>query len=295
MLYRNVRGLMLAAGVLFGTATPMVVHAQAPAYDGLKKTISVDPFIVTDAVGPSGTAEGMTALLTDALSRDGRFVVVERAGPAEGVTQIVASAVVRAAVTKFEANAGGSSLGIGGLPMGSLFAARAGVKSQKAVMEISLRLVDTATGQVISTSKATGVAGSSAVDATVVDSRSGASANAGAFRNTPIGKAGEDAIAKAVEQIAAGMRAMPWNALVIDASGGKVYVNAGADRNIQPGMALNVYRKGKVFTDPATGVVLDVDLAPVGVIRIDGVRERLSTAVLVSGQPPARGDILKLN
>lgn len=293
MPYRNLRSLALAAGLLIAAAS---AQAQpAPAYDGLRKTISVDTFVVTDSVGSAGTAEGMTALLTDALSRDGRFVVVERTGPADAAGQIAASAVIRAAVTKFEANAGGSNLSVGGLPMGSLFAARAGVKSQKSVIEISLRLVDSATGQVVSTSRAQGVAAASGLDATLVDSRTGASASGGTFKNTPIGKAGEDAIAKAVEQIAAGMRTMPWSALVIDAGAGKVYVNAGADRNMQAGMSLHVYRKGKVFTDPATGVVLDVDLDPVGVIRVDGVRERLSTALVVSGGPPQRGDVLKLD
>ncbi|MET0274436.1 MAG: CsgG/HfaB family protein [Phenylobacterium sp.] len=293
MPYRNLRSLAFATGLLLAATA---AQAQpAPAYDGLKKTLSVDTFVVTDAVGSTGTAEGMTAMLTDALSRDGRFIVVERTGGSDATSQIAASAVVRAAVTKFEANAGGNNLSVGGLPMGSLFAARAGMKSQKAVIEISLRLVDAATGQVVSTSRAQGVAVSSAVDATVVESRSGASTTGGTFKNTPIGKAGEDAIAKAVEQIAAGMRTMPWSALVIDAGSGKVYVNAGADRNMQAGMALHVYRKGKVFTDPATGVVLDVDLDPVGVIRVEGVRERLSTAVVVSGEPPQRGDVLKLD
>lgn len=301
MRNRILAALALAVGM--AAAAQAAGQAQpAGAYDGLKKTVSVDRFLAAEAVGGSVTADGMTALLTDALVRDGRFVVVEApmmagatadAGAPGG--QIPASAVVRAAVTKFEPAAGGSSLGIGGLPMGSLFAARAGVRTQKSVMEISLRLIDTGTGQVMATSKAQGFAASSGLDATVVDSRTGASANGGTFKTTPIGKAGEEAIARAVEQIAAGMRSVPWSALVIEASGGKVYVNAGADRNVRSGTPLHVYRKGRVLTDPSTGVVLDVELEPIGVIQVDGVRERLSTAVVVSGRPPLRGDVLKLD
>lgn len=297
MGHRMTSRLALALCLGLASFAGQPAQAQPPppaAYDGLKKTVSVDKVLATEAVGGTVTSEGMTAMLTDALVRDGRFVVLEP--PAvPGAEAIGASAVVRAAVTKYEANAGGSSLGVGGLPMGSLFAARAGVKSQKAVMEISLRLVDAATGKVISTSKALGSASSSAVDATLVDSRTGASANAAAFRNSPIGKAGEDAIAKAVLQIAASMRNVPWSALVIDATGGKIYVNAGADRNVAHGATLHAYRKGRVLTDPSTGVVLDVEMAPVGVIQIDSVRDRLSTAVLVSGEIPLRGDVLKLD
>ncbi|MDP1632753.1 MAG: CsgG/HfaB family protein [Caulobacter sp.] len=286
------RRLILGAVVALALCHPALAAnaPPPPAYDGLKKTIAVDTFLATEAVGGSVTAEGMTAMLTQALANDGRFVVVEGA-QAGGIT---ASATVRAAVTKYEANAGGSSLGVGG-PMGSLLAGRAGLKSQKAVMEISLRLVDASTGQVISTSKAQGTARSSSADAGVVNNWTGASAGGGTFHTTPIGQAGEDAIAKAVEMIAADMRRVPWSAQVIEADAGRVYVNAGADRNVQAGTVLTVYRQGKVFTDPSTGVVLDVDLQRIGTIRIDSVRDRLSTASVVSGEAPARGDLLKLD
>lgn len=313
MNHRNLLGLMLAASL--SVAAPVLAQTPTP-YDGLKKTISVDLFQATEAVGGTVTAEGMTAMLVDALVRDGRFVVVERpalagvqaeqalsagsvnaetAAPTGGL--IGSSAIIRGAVTKYDAAAGGSSLNVGGLPMGlgQAFAGRAGVKTQKAVMTIALRMIDTTSGQVISTSKAEGSARSSQAEAGLVDTRTGATAGANSFRNTPIGKAGEDAIAKAVEQIAAGMRNVPWSALVVDASSSKIYVNAGADRNVQPGIELHVYRKGRTLTDPSTGVVLDVEMENVGVVRIDTVRDRLSTASVVSGGPPARGDILKLD
>ncbi len=74
-----------------------------------------------------------------------------------------------------------------------------------------------------------------------------------------------------------------------------VYVSAGAERNVLAGVVLNGYRKGKVFTDPATGVVLEVASMKIGVIRIEGVRDKLSTAAVVSGETPVRGDLLELN
>ena len=311
----TIAGVTLALGLAMATGA-----AAQPAmpYDGLKKTVSVDQFLATEAVGGSVTAEGMTALLTAALVKDGRFVVVERTGLGNVLAEqalgqsaaaiaesaaktgrlIGAGIIVRGAVTKFEPAASGGGVAFGGLPLGSFlspFATRAGLTHRTAVKEISLRLVDTTTGQVISTSTAQGAASSTAADVTIVDSNSGASVGGGAFRNTPIGQAGEQAIVKAVEQIAAGMKGVAWSALVVDANDGTIYVNAGAERNVQTGMVLNVYRKGKVFTDPATGVVLDVDMQKIGMIRIDGVREKLSTAAVVNGETPARGDLLKLN
>ena len=301
--------LVTAAGVASQPAIP---------YEGLKKTVSVDQFLATEAVGGTVTAEGMTALLTAALVRDGRFVVVERTGLANILAEqalgqgtgaiaettaktgqlIGASIVVRGAVTKYEPAASGGGVALGGLPLGSFlspFATRAGLTHRTAVMEISLRLIDTTTSQIISTSSAQGSASSTAASVTIVDPGSGASLGGDAFRATPIGQAGEQAIVKAVEQIAAGMKGVPWSALVVDASAGKVYVNAGAERNMQAGMILNVHRKGKVFTDPATGVVLDVDMQKIGMIRIDGVREKLSTAAVINGESPLRGDLLKLD
>ena len=162
-------------------------------------------------------------------------------------------------------------------------------------MEISLRLIDTTTGQVISTSSAQGSASSSTSDASIVNGWSGAALGGGTFHATPIGQAGQDAIIKAVDQIAGAMRNVPWSALVIDAGESGVYLNAGADRNVHPGLTLNVYRVGRSFTDPSTGEVLDVEMAPVGVVRVEGVRDRVSTAVVVSGELPARGDVLRLN
>lgn len=295
------RLLALAALLALTAAAPSGAQSLPPAaYDGLKKTVSVDKFLAAEAVGGTVTADGMTAMLTDALIKDGRFQVVEPPAPTVvGAAQtgdvLPVSAIVRGAVTKYEPAAGGGGLSLGGLPMSGLLGGTAGVKRQTAVMEISLHIVNSSTGLVLASSKAQGTASSSGVDATLVNPRTGAATTAGAFTATPIGKAGEAAIAKAVEQIAIDMRRVPWSALVVEASDGKVYVNCGADRNVQVGMILHAYHRGKVFKDPASGQVLDVELAPVGVIQIDGVRDRLSTAVVVSGQAPQQGDLLKLN
>ena len=307
-------GLALTTGFIHAADQP---PAPAP-YDGLKKTVAVDRFQVIESFGGGVTADAMTAMLSAALLKDGRFVVVERPGLASVMAEqalaqgratsaetaaptgqlIGASILIRGTLTKFEPVAGGTSVSMGGLPIGtflSAFAPRAAIGSKSSVLEIVLTLIDTTTGQVISTSAAQGTASSSSADLTLVDSNSGASAGVGTFQTTPIGQAGEHAIIKAVEQIAIGMKGVPWSALVVDTHQGAVYVNAGADRNVQSGLYLHVYHKGKVFTDPSTGVVLDVAMEKMGVIQINSVREKMSVAALISGQMPTRGDLLKLD
>lgn len=285
------RRLVLAGATLAvaSLATPAIALAQTrPAFDGLRKTIAVDLFQATEAVGGSVTAEGMTAMLTQALVEDGRFLVVEGSGGG-----IAPSAIVRAAVTKYEAAAGGGGLSISGGPLGGLLGGRASTRTQTAVMEIALRLVDAATGQVVSTSNAQGRASSRTSEAGLVESWGGGRLGGEIFRATPIGQAGQDAIMKAVDQIAGGMRAVEWSALVVDAAENGVYLNAGADRNVQSGLTLSVWRPGRTLTDPGTGEVLDVEMARVGRVRVETVRARLSIASVIDGEPPMRGDVLK--
>lgn len=285
------RRLVLSGATLAvaGLATPAMAGLQTrAAFDGLRKTIAVDLFQASDAVGGSVTAEGMTAMLTQALVEDGRFLVVEGSGGG-----IAPSAIVRAAVTKYEAAAGGGGLSISGGPLGGLLGGRASTRSQTAVMEIALRLIDAATGQVVSTSSAQGRASSRTSEAGLVESWGGGRLGGEIFRATPIGQAGQDAIMKAVDQIAGGMRAVEWSALVVDAAENGVYLNAGADRNIQSGLTLSVWRPGRTLTDPGTGEVLDVEMARIGRVRVETVRARLSIASVIDGEPPMRGDVLK--
>lgn len=321
MMYRTLSSVTMVfcaalamVPALAQTASPSPTQTAAP-YEGLKKTVAVEQFLATESTGGAITADGMTALLTAALIKDGRFVVVERPGLAgiqaeQALGQggavnaetaakpgqlIGASAIVRGVVTKYQPIASGGGITLGGLPFSSMFGAGLGLKSQSALLEISLRLIDTTTGQVISTSAAQGSASSTTADVTLVNPNTGLSVGGGAFQNTPLGQAGEQAIIKGVEQIAAGMKSVSWSALVIEANNGQVYVNAGAERNVQPGLLLNVYRKGKVLTDPSTGVVLDVEMQSVGSVRIASVREKLSIAKVESGDAPVRGDLLKLS
>ncbi|MDB5469582.1 MAG: putative Curli production assembly/transport component CsgG precursor [Caulobacter sp.] len=310
------RGCMAASiflsAPLWLMATGQALAAQAvppPAFTGLKKTVAVDLFGGAELTAGQVASDGMTAMLTDVLINDGRFVVVERqsltsiqteqqlgqtgATTAETAAQsnrlIGARFIVKGAITKYNPSAGGGGVNVGGFGGGLL---GAGASSKTATVTISLRLIDTTTGQVVSTFNGTGSASSQRADAGLVNSKGGTLGLNG-FRETSLGKALEDAIKKAVAKIGLDVGKIPWTGLVVDNRGGQIYLNAGADQNVQPGMAFAVFRQGETITDPGTGAVLDTSFERVGTVRVDSVREKISIGQMVDGQPPMRGDLLK--
>ena len=54
-------------------------------------------------------------------------------------------------------------------------------------------------------------------------------------------------------------------------------------------------RRIVVLTDPATGVVLEILMANVGTIQIQSANNTVSIGTVTSGEPPARGDLVKFD
>ncbi len=303
------RVLALALALTCGVIQPAL--AQTSPTD-LKKTIAVDTFGGSELTAGTVSADGLSAMLTDILINDGRFVVVERqalgsiqveqqlgaGGSARSETAAQsgaltgASLLIKGAITKYNPNAGGGGLSVGGMPSG-VFGAGAGVRTRKTTVSISLRLIDTTTGQVLGTVNADGSASGQQADAGLVNNNNGSTIGANAFRETAVGKAVQDAILKAVNQIVLNAGGVPWSGLVVENRGGLIYINAGTNQNVRSGMTFGVYRKGEPLIDPGTGLVLDLSSERLGSIRVESVREKFSIGRLVDGQEPARGDMLR--
>jgi curli biogenesis system outer membrane secretion channel CsgG len=302
----------IAAGLLAALALAAPAHAAEPS-GGPRKTIAVGGFEAAETTGGATTADGLSAMLTAALLKDGRFVVLERAGMAQiqweqqlgqsgnaaaGTAPppgqlIGAGILVRGTVTKFDPHSGGGGLSIAGPGLFGGVPGALGVSGQKAVVEISLRLIDTATGQVVDSSTASGTASAAGFDVRAYTH--GMVIGGNGFAETPLGKACEDAVAHAVERIGLGMAHVPWSALVVDAGGSDVFVNAGAHQNMVTGMKLKVLRKVRTLTDPVTGVVLETITQPVASLQIREVHDTISIATQLSGDAPVRGDIVRLD
>ncbi len=303
----------LVASLLLAPLTPAIAATPPAAYTGLKKTVAVDAFGGADLTTGAADADSLAAILTDVLIKDGRFVVVERPALAAVQTEqqlgtsgaatsetaaktgqlIGARLLIKGAITKFNPAAGGGGLSMGGLPGGKLLGLGGDLKTATATVSISLRLIDTTTGQIIATVNAAGAASNQTADAGVINRMTGQTAGANAFRATPLAKAMEDAIRKAVRQINPAADSVAWSGMVIDNRDGQVYLNAGAEQNVQSGMVFSVFRKGEALTDPGTGAVLDVAMTTIGTVKVGEVRAKISIATIQDGQPPARGDFIK--
>ena len=161
-----------------------------------RRTVAVDGFSGSELTGGAATADSLSAILTDLLIQDGRFAVVENLqGGAQSTMR--PTALVRGAVVKFNAAASGGGLSVGGLPFGT----GAGAKTHKVTVVVSLRFIDTATGEVVAIASAEGAANAQDADANL-QRRNGSSLGGSASHSGSVGQAIEDAVRKALSKVA---------------------------------------------------------------------------------------------
>lgn len=309
-LVRRAAAALILASAIWPAPGGAPARAEGPGYQGPKKTVFVSSFESANMLFGAATGEGLSQMLLEAIMADGRFVAVERLGYADieaeqalgkaGMStaetaprtgqMLGASVIIRGTVTKFSPKTKGGGISLGSGMFGG--SSGVGMSGSTAIVEISLRLIDATTGQVISTAKAEGSASSKEFNATLY-SRGDFQIGSTQFRETPLGQAAEQAIQAALAKIVTGMENVPWTALVIENTDGAVYVNAGTDQNVAPGMTLSVWRKSKELIDPATGAVVDTLIDKVGTVQVESVREKSSLARATEGTP-ARGDMLRL-
>jgi len=278
-------------------------------YYGPKKRVAVTKFEnkVTGVYGNWRLGEGFAEMLTTELMNTGRFIVVERqalqdiVGEQElGQTGLVkqesaakvgellgAQIIVRGVVSEFSLaeSGGGGGIGIAGFRLGG--------KSSNAHVGVDIRLVDTTTGQVLYSHNAAGHASSSSVGVSV--SRGIVDFGAEGFNNTPLGQATREAISDCVNFITSKMESMPFSAKVIKVTGDNIYINAGTNLNIKPGMTFRAYSVGESIVDPDTNLVLGQEEKMVGVVEVKNVQDKFSIGYPKSGCSSLRkGDVLKL-
>lgn len=187
-------------------AGPTIEQAQAEPSFGPKRRIAVKAFTVKTARGGGRIGQGMTEMLTDALFKSGRFIVLERqhledvmeeqdlgasgrisrdtaapTGQIEG-----AELIVRGAVTQFEPRCGGASL---------LF-----VGAVNACVTINLRIIDAHTGRIVNATTVEGNSSSGGVG--LIFATSPMPVIFGGWQNTPMEQAIRHAIDTAVHHIA---------------------------------------------------------------------------------------------
>jgi len=161
----------------------------------------------------------------------------------------------------------------------------------RARVAITLRVSDIETGEIISSLKTAASVSSGGLGA---EGRyKNMTFGGDAFFRTPLGKATDIAIRKAVKEI---LRALPidhWKARVAEAGSDYVVINGGRNVRVREGDEFTVRKAPRTITDPVTGDVIEVVAGSrVGRIRITKVNAGSSHGVVEEGVA-RRGDYLE--
>ncbi len=289
--------------------TGKAANAQTGANPSLrapKKVVAVSNFEnKTNYEGQLDLGYGMAEMLTDALIQSGQFVVLERqaldavlaeqnlaqsglatdtGGATSGDIQR-AQILIEGTVTEFEetTSEGNQGFYVGGFGMQS--------DNAEAHVAMILRLIDTTTSQVIISHRVEGTAARGGVSYGYEGETFGF--NQAGFKATPLGKATQIAIDRAVVYISYQMGHLPWAGKIVKVTEDVAYLNAGSESGVISGSLFMVFRKGEELRDSDTGLSLGSDDAFVGRMQIMEVQPKFSKGKSLD-QPLFEGDIVKL-
>jgi curli biogenesis system outer membrane secretion channel CsgG len=268
--------------------------------------------------------KGIADLLVDKLVADGVYSVIERkqldkiiaeqnfsnsdradASTAAKIARILGvDAIVIGSITQFgrddkKTDVGGGALGgvTGRFGVGGLR------KTQStAVVQITGRMIDTSTAEILASSSATGESSRSGTG--VLGSGGSAYGVGGAgldmkssnFGATILGEATGKAVKDMATQLEAKASALPTvvvqiSGLVADASpDGTIIINVGSKGGVKVCDTLAIKRKVRDLKDPATGKVLRTIEDPVGSIKITEVDDVSATGKFSGAGAPKVGD-----
>jgi len=163
--------------------------------------------------------------------------------------------------------------------------------SSKARVAIAVKLYEVGSGEVISVVKADAKSSAGMFGARI-NYKSVAFGGDSYFR-TPLGKATEKAIARAVKQILEDLPVRDWQPRVAEVAADMIYINGGQNVRLKPGSTFLVRESARPITDPSTGNV--IDLIPgkaIGRLEVMAVGESTSQARITAGHA-TRGDYLE--
>ena len=257
--------------------------------------------------------QGIVAMMTKRIAQDGKYTVVERRKVANIMKEqdFAASNRVKQGTGARVGQIRGADLTM----MGDIVVfgrddrrnSGGGYKAtDKAVVVLDYRIVDTETSEVVLSgeargeSKRTSKGGGGGFFVGGIGAGGGFNMASSNFGETIIGEATMDAVDKlAMEINAKGLtggaegRENDLDAKVADVSGNIVTINAGTAAGLKAGQTFTVYHKGKEIKDPSTGEVLDVQTTPLGQITITTVRDRISMGTYAGAGAPAVGDLVR--
>lgn len=249
--------------------------------------------------------KGIADMLVDRFVNDGVFSVIERkaldkliaeqnfsnsdrADPSSAARigkLLGVSAIVIGSITQFgrddkSTNIGGGA--VGGIT-GRFGVGGVGKRESKAVVQITARLVDVNTGEILASAPGLG---ESKRGGTTLLGAGGSSMNNGGggidmssknFGATILGEATNQAVSQVATKIEGSASRLPTvvvavDGMVADVNGATLVLNVGSRSGVKVGDTLQVLRSGREIKDPATGKVLrrtDTALGEVSISEVD--------------------------
>jgi curli biogenesis system outer membrane secretion channel CsgG len=288
--------LRIAVMNLSGTALKM---QQLTSPTAISTTVAIPP--------PAEFALGLTEMLTTSLAATGRFIVLERAsieqikaeqdlGEANRANKETAAAIgnitgaqyhITGDITEFSYS---RSTLAGNLKI--LKSTKTSGERVTAMVALDIRLVDAVTSEVTWSKRFQGKATMTGMAAQYAKEER--EVGLGGSKATPLGAASRQAIEGAVAAIVAGLKVVPWTGRIIDVRDGRIYVNAGSELGIKPGMQFDVFDQQEKLLDPETGRSLGAPETKTGTIVVETVEEKYSLAKGVTGTGFKRNQLLKL-
>ena len=291
------------------------VVVELPPLKGPKKTISVLSFENKSNYSAfAALGSEFSEMLVEALMKTEQFILVARQELGAVITEqdlaatgrfaasktaekgklIPSQIIIKGAVTEFESSksGGGADVSFGGFGAGTFGLSG---ESTTAHVAVIVYIIDSATGEILDSqrvegnAKASGMGFDWAFDGNYSFGTSG-------FSRTPLGKATQQTIYKAVSYIAKGIADIPWSGSIVKVEGNTIFLNAGANAGIAAGDLFAIYREDEALTDPITGASLGAEKAKIGEIVVNEVKDKYSKAKIVGcTQEVKRGDLVLEN
>lgn len=294
---------------------------EAGGGSGVKVRVAVAKFGANDrfaqVYGGWDIGGGLSAQLVTELIDSGQVIVVERGILSQIIQeQELANAKL---VSKETAAQVGKLLGVDYLIVGEVtefeqrevgggghfglfkwFFPKISAEFAAAHVGIDLRVIDTTTGEILHSHRASGRAWEKA-GAVELNSIVNFTFGADAFHKTPLGKATRKVIHESLQFVIGAVQARvqsysSWVGKVIHVEGETIYINAGTFSQVQMGDRLSVFSIKKVLTDPETNQVVGLIENPIGELVVTAAEEKFSKAQVVNAAAfPKKGDVVRFS
>jgi curli biogenesis system outer membrane secretion channel CsgG len=257
---------------------------QAKIIDKLQKTGMFE--ILERERGSEDQRRGEDAL---AAERDARNKEQGRAAMPLRELAVPADFIITPEIVGFNVTSRkGNSLNLGGLAQavglgGIVQGASTSSGTVKATAELAFRISNAETTSILDSASGKGEVEqkNSRLDASIF----GAGIGQEQFAATPVSKAIEQAIDKAVESMIGRMSKMPWKAMVaaVSQKTGRITINRGSASGIAEGMEFAIYDADEGGVDPETNLPIPGDETMIGKIKIVRVEPGFAFAEVVQG------------